>query len=351
MKRATSSTWKCSRKNQRIERQKTAPINVVIGNPPYSAGQRSANDNNANLKYPTLNKRIAETYAKKSTATNKNSLYDSYLRAFRWATDRIGSQGIVAFISNGGWLDGNTGDGIRLSLAADFTDMYVFNLRGNARTSGVSRQKEGGNVFDSGSRSSVAITIGIKDPTHQGFKIHYRDIGDYLTAAEKLEIVNDSTIQNMTWTEIEPSQHGDWLNQRSTEFSNWPTVGEKKNTSVKRFFNSFSAGLKTGRDSWAYTQTKPQLLENLGRLVETYNKTREQFELWSLENGISAPKEDDFNKFLRANPEYADSTLISWNRTLKNLACKQKRFQFQKTEFIRHSIVHSLSLSPTFRLT
>src|SRR5699024_3871590 len=143
-----------------IERQKTAPINVVIGNPPYSAGQRSANDNNANLKYPTLDRRIAETYAAKSTAQLKNSLYDSYLRAFRWATDRIGNQGIVAFVSNGGWIDGNTGDGIRLSLAEDFSDLYIFNLRGNQRTAGEESRKEGCKVLGSESRNNIAITIG-----------------------------------------------------------------------------------------------------------------------------------------------------------------------------------------------
>ena len=183
-------------------RQKNAPINVVIGNPPYSAGQKSANDLNANQKYPSLDKRIAETYAEKSTATNKNSLYDSYLRAFRWATDRIGDQGIVAFVSNGGWIDGNTGDGVRLSMAEDFTDLYVFNLRGNQRTAGEQSRKEGGKVFGSGSRSTVAITIGVKDPTKSGFELHYRDIGDYLTAEEKLGIVDSSSIETIDWLSL-----------------------------------------------------------------------------------------------------------------------------------------------------
>ncbi|MBI9001595.1 hypothetical protein JDV76_11580 [Corynebacterium sp. CCM 8864] len=122
--------------NERIERQKSAPIHVIVGNPPYSVGQNSANDLNANVKYPTLDRRIEETYTARSTATNKNSLYDSYLRAFRWATDRIGDHGIVAFVSNGGWIDGNTADGIRLSLADEFSEMYMFNLRGNQRTAG-----------------------------------------------------------------------------------------------------------------------------------------------------------------------------------------------------------------------
>src|SRR5699024_5521798 len=243
---------------------------------PYSAGQKSANDNNANVKYPTLDKRIAATYAAKSTATNKNSLYDSYVRAFRWATDRVGHQGVVAFVSNGGWIDGNTGDGIRLSLAEDFTDIYVFNLRGNQRTAGELSRREGGKVFGSGSRSTIAITIGIKDPTKSGTRIHYRDIGDYLSAEEKLEIINSSSINSIEWTSITQNEHGDWLSQRSAGFASWPVIGDKKDVLKKRYFYTFSAGLKSGRDSWAYAQTKPQLLKNLKRLVETYDAAREK---------------------------------------------------------------------------
>ena len=309
--------------NQRIERQKAAPINVIIGNPPYSAGQKSANDNNANVKYPTLDKRIAETYAAKSTATNKNSLYDSYLRAFRWATDRIGDQGVVAFVSNGGWLDGNTGDGIRLSLAEDFSDIYVFNLRGNQRTAGELSRKEGGKVFGSGSRSTIAITIGIKDLNSAGFRLHYRDIGDYLSAEDKLKIVDSSSIKSIDWSNIKPNEHGDWLNQRSEDFANWPAIGEKNSPNTK-FFNLYSRGLSTGRDSWTYAQSEHQLLEKLNRLVMTYDEARVAFELWISRNGITAPKEPDFNAFLREFPEFADTTKIAWNRTLKNLACKQK---------------------------
>lgn len=149
--------------NARIIRQNDTRINVVIGNPPYSVGQTSANDLNANVGYPTLDGRIADTYAKLSTATNKNSLYDSYLRAFRWATDRIGDSGVVAFVSNGGWVDGNTADGIRLSMAEEYAHIYVYNLRGNQRTAGELSRKEGGKVFGSGSRNTVAIFIGIKN--------------------------------------------------------------------------------------------------------------------------------------------------------------------------------------------
>lgn len=318
--------------NATIERQKNAPINVVIGNPPYSAGQKSANDLNANQKYPSLDKRIADTYAAKSTATNKNSLYDSYLRAFRWATDRIGDQGVVAFVSNGGWIDGNTGDGVRLSMAEDFTDLYIFNLRGNARTAGEQRRKEAGNVFRDGGRTTIAVMIGIKDPTKPGFQLHYRDIGDYLNAEEKLGIVDSSTIETIDWQTIEPNKEGDWLNQRSEEFEMWPVIGEKKGNST-RIFTTFSAGLKTGRDSWAYAQTEKQLTEQLGLLTDTYTKAIEGLQHWLEDQGITKAKEADVTNFLKENPKFADTENISWNRTLKNFAAKSTEIIVSPTRF------------------
>ncbi|MDK8898729.1 DEAD/DEAH box helicase [Corynebacterium sp. MSK004] len=307
--------------NETIERQKNAPINVVIGNPPYSAGQKSANDLNANQKYPSLDKRIAETYAAKSTATNKNSLYDSYLRAFRWATDRIGDQGVVAFVSNGGWIDGNTGDGVRLSMAEDFTDLYVFNLRGNQRTAGEQSRKEGGKVFGSGSRNTVAITIGIKDPNKSSFDLHYRDIGDYLTAAEKLRIVDSETVESIEWEPITPNAYGDWVNQRSDAFGTWPVIGEKKANDTN-FFENYSRGLSTARDAWAYAQTEEQLLSQLSTLVDTYTEATAALETWLVDEGITKPKEADVTKFLQHHPQFADTTRVSWNRTLKNYAAK-----------------------------
>ena len=307
--------------NATIERQKNAPINVVIGNPPYSAGQKSANDLNANLKYPSLDERIAETYAAKSTATNKNSLYDSYLRAFRWATDRIGDQGVVAFVSNGGWIDGNTGDGVRLSMAEDFTDLYVFNLRGNARTAGEQRRKEGGNVFGAGSRTNVTVTIGIKDLNKSGFELHYQDIGDYLAAEEKLQLVDSATVDTIDWQLITPNAHGDWVNQRSDDFATWPVLGEKKGNSIT-FFDTFSAGLKTGRDAWAYAQTEDLLLGKLQTLTATYAEATAVLQKWLVTNGVDRPKETDVTKFLQQNPQFADTSKISWNRTLKSFAAK-----------------------------
>ena len=318
--------------NATIERQKKAPINVVIGNPPYSAGQKSANDLNANQKYPSLDKRIAETYAEKSTATNKNSLYDSYLRAFRWATDRIGDQGVVAFVSNGGWIDGNTGDGVRLSMAEDFTGLYIFNLRGNARTAGEQRRKEAGNVFRDGGRTTIAVMVGVKDPTKSGFELHYRDIGDYLTAEEKLGVVDSSSIETIEWQSITPNKEGDWLNQRSEEFETWPVIGEKKGSSTK-IFGSFTRGLETGRDTWVYSFNKLRLEELLLTLGHTYEQARSEFhkqELLGKGKGESLVAD-----FLQFNPAFADARWIKWSRSLRNSVYRNRKFDFDTDRIVK----------------
>ena len=305
--------------NATIERQKNAPINVVIGNPPYSAGQKSANDLNANLKYPSLDKRIAETYAAKSTATNKNSLYDSYLRAFRWATDRIGDQGVVAFVSNGGWIDGNTGDGVRLSMAEDFTDLYVFNLRGNMRNS--NWRDEGGQIFGGGSQTTIAIAIGVKDPTKTDFKLQYVQTPDGASREEKLSLIDSSSLESLEWQEIIPNKAGDWLTQRSQEFETWPIIGDKKGNGTK-FFAVYSRGLSTSRDAWAYAQTQDQLVSQLTTLTDCYAEATVAFQEWIATQGITKPKEGDVTKFLQQHPQFADTKRIAWNRTLKNYSAK-----------------------------
>src|SRR5690606_16720712 len=144
----------------RVARQKKAPLRVIMGNPPYSVGQKSANDNTANQKYEKLEKRIEETYAKGSKATSVKALYDAYIKAFRWSTDRLDPKngGIIAFVSNGAWLETNGMDGFRKSLETEFSSIWVFNLRGNQRTSGELSRKEGGKIFGSGSRTPIAIS-------------------------------------------------------------------------------------------------------------------------------------------------------------------------------------------------
>ena len=254
--------------NASIERQKHAPINVIIGNPPWSVGQENANDNNANLSYPTLDRCLEETYAARSTGKLKSKLYDSYLRAFRWATDRIGDNGIVAFVSNGGWIDGSSGDGVRLSMAKDFSTIYVFNLRGNQRTAGEESRKEGGKVFGSGSRNTVAITIGVKQEGSTGCKIHYHDIGDYLSAEEKLSIVESSSISNISWETIVPNAQGDWINQRDVNYSTWPALADSKLS----YFSLFSNGASTARDAWVYGFSEQKIEGSINRTIRRIYK-------------------------------------------------------------------------------
>ena len=277
--------------NARIEKQIGTDITVIIGNPPYSVGQGSANDNNANLKYPTLDGRIAATYAARSTATNKNSLYDSYIRAYRWATDRLEERGIVAFVSNGGWLDGNTAEGMRLCMAEDFSSLWVFNLRGNARTAGELRRREGGNAFESGSRATVAIVLGVKNPEHRGpATIHYRDIGDYLTREQKLQIVAEAGLDDDDWRLIEPNEHGDWINQRDDAFGELLAMGSKDG-SEPSVFTLHSSGIKTNRDAWCYNFSETELRSNMTRMIDNYNAS------------------------LGGEPP-TDPSLVSWNRGL-----------------------------------
>lgn len=312
--------------NETIERQKAAPINVVIGNPPYSVGQKNANDNNQNLKYPTLDARIAETYVAKSTGTRKSQLYDSYLRAFRWATDRVGNQGVVAFVSNGGWIDSNTGDGVRLSMAEDFTDLYVFNLRGNANYSGEQRRKEAGNVFDDGTKTTVAITIGVKNPSKQGFSLHYRDIGDYFSTQEKRSIVNKSTISTIDWKDIQPNVYGDWINQRHPDFDKWPVLGSKKTKLPTSVFNTYSLGLATNRDAWCYNYSSAKLSENIYRMAVYYNsEVRRLTRL--VETGAT---EDDARALIKF-----DSTKFSWDRINKRNVVRGVTVQVDPSGFTK----------------
>ncbi|MDR1377652.1 MAG: DEAD/DEAH box helicase family protein [Synergistaceae bacterium] len=272
--------------SDRVIAQQKAPIRVIIGNPPYSVGQRSANDNAQNQSYPKLEKRIAETYAKQSTATLKNSLYDSYIKAFRWASDRLDTKhgGIVAFVSNAGWIDGNAMDGFRKCLQSEFSAIYIFNLRGNCRTSGEIRRKEKDNVFGLGSRTPISITVLVKKPNHfEDAAIYYRDIGDYLTREEKLSIVaqsHDIFSPKMELTEIQPNEHGDWLNQRHDIFSSFIPLGDKddKTNTKTVFVPYYSNGLKTQRDAWCYNFSAHVLEENIQRMLNFYNQQREEYQ-------------------------------------------------------------------------
>ena len=263
--------------NARAERQQQFPIQVIIGNPPWSMGQRSAADNNPNVKYLELEERIKETYAKYSIGNNKNSLYDTYKMAIRWASDRIQEKGIVAFVTNGSWIDGNVDSGVRARLVEEFSSIHVLNLRGNQRTQGEVSRREGGKVFGQGSRAPVAITILVKNPnaTHDGCRIHYRDIGDYLTREEKLEALHEAvSISGFSdWQTITPNTYYDWIEQRSEAFAEFYPLGTKETKSGKAddaIFGLYSRGYGTGRDAYIYNFSHDSCAENAKRMTQDY---------------------------------------------------------------------------------
>jgi predicted helicase len=263
--------------NDRLMAQNKLDIRVIIGNPPYSVGQSSGNDNNANLKYPTLDESIRYTYADRSTATLKNSLYDSYIRAIRWASTRILTSpdgGVVAYVSNGGYIDGNTADGLRKTLVDEFHDIYVYNLRGNQRTAGEQSRREGGKIFDSGSRNTVAILILVKKSgLTPGAVLHYKDIGDYLDRKEKLAIVDAASIGTLDWATIRPNAEGDWINQRNDVFESFTPIAEKARGGAKpTIFADFSGGLKTNRDAWVYNFSMVGLESATKRMITNYGE-------------------------------------------------------------------------------
>lgn len=262
--------------SNRRSRQKELDIRVIVGNPPYSVGQGSANDDAANLSYPKLDTRIRETYAAHTRMTNKRSLYDSYIRAIRWASDRIGDSGVVAFVSNGSWVDGNITDGMRKCLADEFSNIYVFHLRGNARTSGERRRKEKDNVFGLGSRTPVAIALLVKNPAAKTVgNIHFHDVGDYLSREEKLAIVTQfgsvAGISNAGgWQAVEPDGDGNWLNQGEVGYDRFKPMPDKERTG-EGIFPVYSAGMKTNRDIWCYDSSEAALAARMEASIEYFN--------------------------------------------------------------------------------
>lgn len=312
-----------SENDARAKRQKVQNIQVIIGNPPYSAGQSSENDGNKNVKYPQLDSRIGETYAKYSSATNKNSLYDSYMRGIRWASDRIKEKGIVCYVTNGSFIDNNAMDGLRKCLVDEFTSIYCFNLRGNQRTSGETSRKEGGKIFGSGSRASIAITLLIKNPdTPFSGQIFYHDIGDYLTRQDKLKIIsNFGGIDGIEWREIFPNNSHDWINQRDPAFNGFTALGNKKDSTEKTIFSSYSNGVKTNRDAWCYNFSRNAVAANMSRMIDFYNQQVAQYQ--------ALKDKPSVDKFINTDP-----TKISWSQGIKNNLEKLKSDQLDGNSIV-----------------
>jgi predicted helicase len=323
--------------SERVERQKKAPLMVIMGNPPYSIGQRSANDNAQNQSYEKLDDRISQTYAAKSSASLSRALYDPYIKAFRWSTDRLDAEhgGVVAFVSNGAWLDANSTDGFRKTIEKEFSSIWVFNLRGNQRTSGELSRKEGGKIFGSGSRTPIAITLLVKNPQAKVGKatIHYHDIGDYLSQKEKLGIIKQfGSVANpeMKWDVIEPNEHGDWLNKRSDVFQTLIPMAPKKRFDARgqSFFVVNGPGIATNRDAWVYNFNRHKVESNMKRMIKFYNA-----ELSKL-TGMGRIESDGVTNAINTDP-----TQISWTANLR------RDFKSRK----RHSFVHASIAQALYR--
>jgi len=320
--------------SERRMKQKSQNVQVIICNPPYSAGQTSANDNNQNVKYPALDGRIEETYAAHSTATNKNALYDSYIRAIRWASDRLGSSGVMGFITNAGFVEGNAMDGLRKCLAEEFSSVYIFHLRGNARTSGEQRRKEKDNVFGQGTRTPIAVTIFVKNPkAKETGKIHFNDIGDYLSQTEKLEKIREfGSIEGITkakgWNLLTPDIHHDWLGQRDDSFSEFVLLGDKKDKTSVVLFENYSAGLQSNRDAWVYNFSQSNLETNMKKTISLYNKEIDRFS-----NEQSKIEKADLDNFINRFIE-KDESKISWSSSLIADLKRTKKGKFSKENIV-----------------
>lgn len=343
-----------------VLRQKRAPIRVIIGNPPYSIGQKSANDNAQNLIYTHLDNRIFSTYREKSSnhsAQSAIALKDAYIKAFRWATDRIADNqngGVIAFISNGAWIDGVSQDGFRACLESEFSNIYVLNLRGNQRTSGELSRKEGGKIFGGGSRTPIAITFLVKNPAKASKKatIHYHDIGDYLTREQKLSLVKKFRSvagRTLDWQIIEPTDRHDWINQRDGVFDSLiPITPEKKfSSSAHSFFTVNFIGVCTNRDAWAYNFSRILLMRNVQSMMNFYNSEMDRYSSLS-----SNRKLEDIVSF--------DSSKISWTAQLKIKAKKGFRFNFKEADcgrvstyrpFVRENMYFDRAFNETIGLS
>lgn len=309
--------------------QKERDITVIVGNPPYSMGQSSANDDAANVEYKNLNKRIEKTYSATSTATRQSALYDNYIRAFRWASDRLGDEGIIGFVTNAGWVDANATDGLRKCLQEEFSTIYVFHLRGNQRTSGEISRKEGGKIFGAGSRAPIAISILVrkKNAYEQG-KIYFHDIGDYLDRKQKLAIVSSfKSIEGIKeankFREIIPDEESNWINQGDKTFKKFIAIGDKSSGS-KAIFSNYSNGVVTNRDAWCYNFSTESIKNNIGKTIQIFNQ-----------NCDALP--DNLGSEQIKKQATKDTKEISWSRALFSRLEKKEKLEFDGNK-IRQSV-------------
>ncbi|WP_273782979.1 type ISP restriction/modification enzyme, partial [Bartonella sp. ML69XJBT] len=312
-----------------LEHQKNLDIKVIFGNPPYSFGQKSENDNAKNTPYPLLDNRIRETYAAQSRASNVNRVYDSYIRAIRWASDRIKDCGVIGFVTNASFINGYSTDGLRKEMSKEFSSIYVLNLRGDIRKNMMSkgRAREGQNVFGSGSMTGVAVTLFIKNSNaSENCKIYYHDIGNNLTTKDKLTALEyfgsiDGIKNKSSWQIITPDAYGDWLKQRNSDFEKFLVLGYKKG-SAKKLFEKYSLGIATNRDVWAYNSSREALEKNMRNMISFYNSEVERFNAAYLHSDRKV-RANAVNDFVNT-----DVSKISWSSSLKEELIRGKFSKF-----------------------
>lgn len=319
-------------------------IRVIIGNPPYSAGAKSENDNNQNLSHPKLEKLVYEKYGKNSTSRSVGkTTRDTLIQSIRMASDLLRDKGVLGFVVNGGFIDSKSADGFRKCVAKEFSHLYVLNLRGNQRTSGEVSKKEGGKIFDSGSRATVAIVFFVKDNSVSDNTIDYYDIGDYLKREAKLNwLAGFENLESVPFKEITPNAKGDWINQRNDAFEK--LIPLKRDKTLKIFdtiFDLNSNGVVSGRDPWVYNFSPKILTQSVQTCIDTYNADLKRFnEVFreAFKQRTKGVKKADLYKHLNDREITTDKTKIAWVQNLKTQLIKGKKLDDFSQEKISVSL-------------
>ncbi len=314
-------------------------IRVIIGNPPYSAGAKSQNDNNQNLSHKKLEKRVYEKYGKNSTAKSGATTRDTLIQSIYMASELLKDRGVLGFVVNGSFIDSKSGDGFRKCVVKEFAHLYVLNLRGNARTSGETFKKEGGKIFDSGSRATIAIIFFVKDTSVKNSAIHYYDIGDYLKREAKLNRLSNFTdLDDIKFETIIPNNKGDWINQRDDDFEKLIPLKRDKQRQNPSVFDINSNGVASGRDPWVYNFSPDALMHSVQKCIDTYNADLKRFNAHfreAFKQRTKGVKSADLYKHLNDKEITTDKTKIAWTRALKQEFIKNKNLQESHEKRIR----------------
>ncbi len=316
-------------------------IRVIIGNPPYSSGAKSQNDNNQNLSHPELEKRVRETYCQDSTSKNKGATTrDTLIHSIRMASDVLKDKGVLGFVVNGGFIDSTSADGFRKCVAKEFARLYVLNLRGNQRTLGEVSQKEGGQIFGSGSRVTVAVIFFVKDKDAPNHTIFYYEVEDYLKREAKLNLLAGfENLDSVPFKEITPNDKGDWINQRNDDFEK--LIPLKRDKTLKIFdtiFDLNSNGVVSGRDPCVYNFSQKRLMQSVQNCIDTYNTDLKRFNerfREAFKQRTKGIKSADRYKHLSDQEITIDKTKIAWTRSLKNKLIKNENLPESGMERVR----------------